>query len=71
MHQPQQLGVSGKTMIGAEADYLIGQNRAGRSDFPVFHYLIAGVAFQPGHEPNALEVEAVKPGIVNIASIHD
>ena len=38
---------------------------------PVFNNRIAGVAFQPGDEPEPPAVETIKPGIVDISPIHD
>ena len=71
MDPPQRLRINSETMTRAETNHRIGQHQVGRGDSPVFHNHIAGVGFQPGHEPDFLAVEAIKPGIVDLGPIDD
>jgi len=67
MDPAQNLGVTGLPLRGTQPDNLVGQGWAGNR--PVLNHLIAGVGLEPGHEPDAALVQAIKPGIIQNESI--
>jgi len=69
MHPAQWLRITGPALRGTQADDLIGQNRAGSCLF--LDNLIASVAFEPGHKPDGVLVQAVQPGIIQVGPVED
>jgi hypothetical protein len=65
----QAFRVTGLPLRGTQPDNLVGQDRAGSR--PALDHLIAGVGLEPGHEPDAGLVQAIKPGIIQISPVKD
>ena len=69
MDSAQEFRIIGLPLRGTQSDSLVGQDRAGSR--PALDHLIAGVGLEPGHEPDAVLVQAIKPGIIQIGPIED
>lgn len=69
MDAAQEFKVTGLPLRGTQPDNLVGQDRAGSR--PALDHLIAGVGLEPGHEPDAGLVQAIKPGIIQIGPVKD
>ena len=69
MHPAQGLRIAGLALGRTQADNLVGQDRAGSR--LLLDNLIAGVAFEPGHKPDAVLVQLVKPDIIQVGPVKD
>ena len=65
----QQLGITGLALGGTQADKLVGQDRAGSC--PALDHRITGITFEPGHKPDAILVQSVQPGIIQVGPVKD
>ena len=69
MHPAHWLRVAGLALGGTQADDLIGQDWPGSR--LLLDNLIARVAFEPGHKPDGVLVQLVKPGIIQVGPVKD
>jgi hypothetical protein len=54
---------------GIQADKLVGQDRPTSPGF--LDHLIAGVGFQSSYKPNAVLVQLIQPGIIQVGPVKD